>query len=63
MNHSASGSETLKTKRDAAHFLKIGTRTLDDWMKKRAIPFYKIGKLVRFRQVDLDQALEKFRRI
>jgi len=59
MNAQASTSDTLKTKREAAQYLHIGTRTLDDWMKRKMIPFFKIGKVVRFRVSDLDAALDK----
>jgi len=54
-------SNTLKTKREAAHYLQIGSRTLDDWMKRKMVPFFKIGKVVRFKVSDLDASLEKFR--
>jgi excisionase family DNA binding protein len=59
-NLNAPASATLHTKREAALYFKIGARTLDDWMKKGKLPYVKIGKLVRFRQSDLDRTLEKF---
>jgi excisionase family DNA binding protein len=59
MNAQAPISDTLKTKREAARYLHIGTRTLDDWMKRKMIPFFKIGKVVRFRVSDLDSTLDK----
>lgn len=59
MNAQAPTSDTLKTKREAAHYLHIGPRTLDDWMKRKMVPFFKIGKVVRFRVSDLDATLEK----
>jgi excisionase family DNA binding protein len=51
--------DPLKTKREAALYLNIGTRTLDDWMKRKMVPFFKIGKVVRFRVSDLEAALNK----
>ncbi len=49
-------------KRDAAAYLRIGVRTLDSYMQRRLIPFFRIGgKTVRFKRSDLDAALERFR--
>jgi excisionase family DNA binding protein len=61
MNSPASVREGLKDKREAALYLKIGVRTLDDWMARKTVPFFKIGRTVRFKVSDLDTALEKFR--
>ncbi len=50
------------SKEEAASRLRVTTRTLDNYMKKRVVPFYKIGgNAVRFRICDLDAAMEKFR--
>lgn len=51
----------LLDKRGTALYLNIGERTVDDWMRKRRLPYLKIGKVVRFRRADLDKALERFR--
>ena len=40
----------LWTKNETARFLGITERTLGDWMRKRNIPFYKLGKFVRFKK-------------
>jgi len=61
MNSIATSCGNLRDKKEAAAYLKIGVRTLDDWMAKRLIPYFKIGKSVRFKTADLDAALEKFR--
>lgn len=44
-------NDTLFTKAGASDFLKIKPRTLDDWMRKRLIPFAKLPSgTVRFRR-------------
>lgn len=46
---------TLKTPEQAAACLAISTRKLQlDRTTKRAIPFVKVGHLVRYKQSDLD---------
>lgn len=51
----------LLTKKEAAAWLRVSTRTLDAWMKSRAVGFIKIGRTVRFRLADIDEALNRFR--
>jgi excisionase family DNA binding protein len=52
----------LMRKKAAADYLGIAVRTLDHYMKKGVVPYFKIaGKSVRFRTADLDSAMEKFR--
>jgi excisionase family DNA binding protein len=52
----------LLSKREAAEYIGVTTRTLDNYMAKRLVPFYRIGeKTIRFRGTDLDAAMEKFR--
>ena len=44
----------LMTPDQAAEYLAISTRQLQlDRLTKRAIPFIKVGRLVRYRQADL----------
>ena len=55
-------SQRLLDKGDAAKYLGLSVRTVDYYIQKRLLPFYKIGgKTVRFKLSDLDAALEKFR--
>jgi excisionase family DNA binding protein len=52
----------LLTKKQAADYIGVTTRTLDTYMSRRLVPFYRIGdKTIRFRPNDLDAALENFR--
>lgn len=38
----------------------VSTRTIDNWMQERIIPFTKIGGVVRFRISEVDAALSRF---
>lgn len=48
-----------KTEQAAA--LGISIRMLNKLMQKRAIPFYKVGKLVLFKPSEVEAAMRKFR--
>lgn len=56
----------LKTQRNlfdteqAADYLGVTPRTLEVWrcVKRHAIPYIKVGRLVKYRQADLDAWLE-----
>lgn len=62
MTNTTQQPQSLLDKGEAAKYLKLSPRTVDCYLQKGLLPFYKIGgKTVRFRQSDLDAALEKFR--
>ena len=44
---------------EAATYLKIAVWTLRHWVSQRKIPFVRLGRLVRFRQADLDAFISK----
>jgi excisionase family DNA binding protein len=46
----------LLTRREAATYLGVAEQTLAVWKctGRRSLPFVKIGRLVRYRKVDLD---------
>jgi len=52
-------SQKLLTKRDIAHELQLGMRTIDVWMKAGRLPFLKIGKT--FRLSDVLEKLNAYR--
>jgi RNA polymerase sigma factor (sigma-70 family) len=62
-NHPA--LERLLDKREAAHYLGVAPRTLDCYLQRRKIPFYKLGHgrtaCIRFKRADLEASLEKYR--
>lgn len=47
MNEQTSNDKWCSKKEIAAHF-GIGVRTVTDWMRRRIIPFVKVGHVVRF---------------
>jgi excisionase family DNA binding protein len=52
------GRPTLFTLREAASYLGVTERRMRRAVERREVPFTKIGKLVRFRQADLDKFIE-----
>jgi len=50
--------EELITKIEVQTFLRISKRTLDNLMKAREIPFFKLKRKVLFRKSDIDKWLE-----
>ena len=52
-------TDDILEKTETADRLKISTRTLDEWMRKRRVPYLKIGKTVRFRWTDVVAHLEQ----
>jgi len=62
MEEANTSNRRLLTKPELATRYGIVTRTVDNWIHKRRIPFLKIGrKLVRFDAAECDRALEKFK--
>jgi excisionase family DNA binding protein len=53
----------LLTKQEAAEFLTIAVRTLDDWRQAKLIPFIKRGGYIRFRREDLEAFLHSHTQI
>ena len=51
----------LITGQELALHLKICRRQLYAWRMSGLIPYFKLGKAVRFRVVDVAQALERMR--
>jgi excisionase family DNA binding protein len=50
--------EALVGYRDAARLLGISPRTLEEWVGRREVPFYRIGRLVRFSVPELSKWIE-----
>ena len=45
--------EPFITKQEVGSRLRKPVRTIEDWMRRRIIPFYKIGQAVRFRWIEV----------
>jgi excisionase family DNA binding protein len=51
----------LMTEQELARHLKICRRQLYSWRMSGLIPYFKLGKAVRFRVTDVAAALERLR--
>ncbi len=51
----------LMTEQDLARHLKVCRRQLYNWRMAGLIPYFKLGKAVRFRAADVAQAIERMR--
>jgi excisionase family DNA binding protein len=51
----------LITEQELARHLKICRRQLYNWRVAGLIPYFKLGKAVRFRVADINEALERMR--
>lgn len=56
---SSSGGSPLLSVEEAAAYLNIAVWTLRHWVSDRKIPFVRLGRLVRFRQADLDAYISR----
>lgn len=51
----------LLTELEVCAYLRIRPRQLYTWRKQGLIPYFKIGKALRFRKADVDAALERMK--
>lgn len=58
---SARATEQLLDKKGVGELLNVSDRTVHSLMKHRMIPYFKIGKTVRFRIAEVMRAIELFR--
>lgn len=58
-NAAAVSDADLLTVPEAAAFLRLQPSTLRAWILQRRIAFIKLGRLVRFRRVDLETMVEQ----
>ena len=49
-----------RTKREIAEHFQCHVRTISKYMKRRILPFVKIGRWVRLDLAECDQAMEKY---
>jgi excisionase family DNA binding protein len=55
----AGAAEPFIGKAEAARRLNCGLRTLDTWMERGIVPFYKISKKVSFKWSEIEAVLER----
>jgi excisionase family DNA binding protein len=54
-------SDEVMDKSEASKLLKISTRTLDDWMQKKVVPYAKLPSgTVRFRRSQLLEFIARY---
>lgn len=53
----------LLTKQDVANYIGVTTRTLEIWMREGRIPFFRIGRSVRFSLEDVLAHLHAHNRV
>lgn len=53
--------QQLLTEKEAGAYLRVSKRNLYCWRMAGLIPYFKIGRAVRFRRADMDKALERMR--
>jgi hypothetical protein len=46
-------------KKGVAEHFKVGARTVDNWMKKGLLPYIRIGKNVRFKLSEAEEAISR----
>lgn len=51
----------LLTEAEVCNYLRIRPRQLYTWRMEGLMPYFKIGKAVRFRKADIDSALATLR--
>jgi excisionase family DNA binding protein len=56
-------AEAFLTKIEVAQILRITSRSVDEWMRRGFIPFYKIGRSIRIKREDLEQHLKNTCRV
>ncbi len=55
----ASAVEPFINKAETSRRLGCGLRTLDTWMRRGIVPFYKVSKRVMFRWSEVQAVLER----
>ena len=48
----------LVTRKQVAELLSVSVRTVDRWIARGELPYYKLGKVVRFKLSDIQERLE-----
>jgi excisionase family DNA binding protein len=61
MNEPETSEWKLVNKHTIARRYGVDERTIQEWMAKGMLPFFKIGYMVRFDISDCDRALARFR--
>jgi excisionase family DNA binding protein len=52
--------EPMVSKAEIAEMLSVSPRTVENWKADGVLPFYKLGRNVRYRRSEVMKAMEKF---
>jgi hypothetical protein len=55
--------ERWVSKKELAEHFKISVRTTDNWMKRKLLPYIRIGKNVRFKLSEADETINHYYKI
>ena len=55
----AEGVETFIDKQEVSKRLRMRPRTVDAWMRRGLLPYYKLGRVVRFKWSEVEVHLSK----
>jgi excisionase family DNA binding protein len=58
-----SAVEVFIDKREVSRRMRVGLRTINDWMSQGLLPYYKVGKSVRFKWSEIELHLGQHCRI
>jgi excisionase family DNA binding protein len=50
-------------KKEVADLFQVSCRTIDNWMAKGYLPYYKLGRIIRFKLCDIEAQLDRTCRI
>jgi len=51
----------LLTKSEVADLFAVSTRTINNWLAEKSLPYYRRGNVLRFRPDEIEVALDKMR--
>ena len=53
----------LLTTKETAKYLKLSIRTIQTYREQGDLPFYQFGRVIRYKQSEIDQFLSKYKNI
>jgi excisionase family DNA binding protein len=58
-DRTAQGEEVVMTQKEAAQFLRVTRQTLNNKRKQGKLPFFRLGKTIRYKKSDLIKTTKK----
>ncbi len=62
-HESAHPESEYLTKIEVAQLFQLSTRTIDSWIAQGRLPYYRIGRTIRFRRSDIREYLDRHYRV